>query len=95
MTYVVRLYRVHSEDPWRAEKLEERRYTGWEEAREAFLERLEQLEEEGYSCEDYASAWAQLCSRVASVRRVYVEELETELEIPVLEKLLLALKPLE
>ncbi len=32
--YTLRLYRVQSEDPWRTELLEERRFSNWEEARE-------------------------------------------------------------
>ncbi|BES82578.1 hypothetical protein [Pyrodictium abyssi] len=91
--YVVKLYRVLSEDPWHAQPIEERRYKEWEEAREAFIERLEELEASGYRCSDYASAWHQMCSRMTGTRRVYVEELGEELEVVVTEKLLLALEP--
>ena len=94
MAYAVKLYMVLSEDPWRAEKLEEHWFSDWEEARERFLEELERLEEQGYECSDHASAWVQLCSRVRGVRRVYAEELGEELEVVVTEKLLLALEPI-
>jgi len=60
-TYVVRLYKVLSEDPWRAKPVIEERYKERGAAREAFIDRLERLEEEGFRCEDYASALPQLC----------------------------------
>jgi len=89
--YTLRLYRVLSEDPWRTELLEERRYTGWEEAQEAFVSILERLEGEGYTCMDHASAWTQLCTRVVAVERETMDGLG-EVEVPVLEKKLLALE---
>ena len=89
--YVLRVYKLLSEDPWRAEKLEEHWFSDCEEARERFLEKLERLEEEGYSCMDHASAWHQLCVRQADSETM--EEDGLEVVIPVLEKRLLVLEP--
>ncbi|WP_156327991.1 hypothetical protein [Pyrodictium delaneyi] len=91
--YVVRLYRVVSEDPWRVEPEQEQRFSDWEEAREAFIERLEELEASGFRCSDYASAWHQMCSRVTGTRRVFLEELGDAVELVETEKLFLALEP--
>ena len=89
--YMLRAYRVLEEDPWRAELLWERRYTGWDEARERFLEERGRLEE-GYTCIDHGSAWTQLCVRQVGSETVEVGGLD--MVIPVLEKRLLALEPL-
>ena len=92
MAYVVRLYRVLSEDPWRVEPEQEQLFSDWEEAKERFLEELERLEEQGYSCMDHASAWHQLCVR--QVGSETMEEDGLEVVIPVLEKRLLVLEPI-
>ena len=91
VAYIVRLFKVLGEDPWRVERLEEHWFSDWEEARERFLEELERLEEEGYSCMDHASAWHQLCVRQAGSETM--EEDGLEVVIPVLEKRLLVLEP--
>jgi len=81
MAYIVRVYKVLGENPWRVERLEEQRYMKWDAARERFLE------EKGFHCEDYASAWHQLCRRPVAWERVEVDGVE--LLAPVYEKLLL------
>ena len=88
--YVLRVYKVLSEDPWEAERLEERRYRGWEEAAAAFTELLERLKGEGHTCMDHASAWHMLCARQSGTETVEVDDMEV---VPVLEKLFLALEP--